>query len=57
MRYYAILEITGKVRRLKCDPRNIDEERGNGTVIAQGETEEACDRVLGKDPNGKPYWC
>jgi len=54
--HYAILETTGKVRRGQCDPRDIDEEINNGILIALGDTEQDCDRILEKDPNGKPYW-
>ena len=56
MHYFAILELTGKVRRMKCDPRDIERERGNGTVIAHGVTEQERERILAKDPNGKADW-
>jgi hypothetical protein len=55
-RYYDILE-AGKVRRENCDQRDIEEKRRNGTVIAQGDTQQECDRNLAKNTSGKADWC
>jgi len=52
--YHAVLE-NGKVRIVKCDPREIDGLLGNGVLIAEADTIERLRSKLAKDPNGKLF--